>query len=71
MTDNIHPIIRKLRDIRIGSKLSQEDVANIFGGHQNQLSKYELGRHDPTLKLLSNWAGSLGYEVTIQIKDGK
>jgi glycine cleavage system aminomethyltransferase T len=36
---------------------------------QNWISRLEVGDHDPLLATVSDWAGALGYELTLRKTD--
>jgi len=66
MTD-LHPIAAALRDIRHEMGLSQQDVADRAGRWgRSVICDYEHGRRQPRLDSLTDWAGALGYIVTLE-----
>lgn len=52
-------------------KLTQKEVAKKLGVSVNYLSRMELGKKEPKLSLLDKWAGVLGLEVLIEVRDCK
>lgn len=68
MNKIIHPLILKLKDIRKEQHLSQLGLVGKsdyrFG--QTQISGWEVGSISPTLKGLSTWAETLGYELALR-----
>lgn len=50
----------KLKTLRRGKKLTQEQVAKHFGLARGTISNYELGRRKPTIKELQEFAKFYG-----------
>ena len=57
---NDHSIGHKLRALRKGQKLTQQDVAERAGITRASLSNYELDRRTPDLKTLQSLAAVFG-----------
>ena len=62
-------LIRMLRDIRIERGMSQEAVAALAGFGINQIWNWENGQTCPTLANAIAWAGALGYEFDLHLKE--
>jgi transcriptional regulator with XRE-family HTH domain len=63
-------IAKQLRKIRREKELSQESLSAIMGlSDGGYVSQWELGRRNPTLSTLHNWADALGYRLTLEPKD--
>lgn len=58
----------KIKDIRLGLFMSQEDLAKKTGIDQSDLSKIEKGLLNPSIKLISRIAKGLGIKVEILFK---
>lgn len=52
-----------LRILRIDRGFTQEDVANKVGCTRFSVANYELGRRNPSVKMLTNFAKALGVTV--------
>jgi transcriptional regulator with XRE-family HTH domain len=65
MTD----IINQLRKIRREREISQQALSVTAGLAQNQISYFETGRTKPTLPTLTLWAGALGYDLALKVKE--
>ena len=63
---DLHPIIVALRQIRIDARLPQHIVAQAAGTWQSEISEWEAGVKAPTVRSLTDWAGALGYIVTLE-----
>lgn len=55
-----------LRNRRITRGFTQRDVAKMMHCTQSQISDYENGITQPTLPLFIEWAGVLGFHVTLE-----
>lgn len=58
----------KIKDIRLGLFMSQEDLAKKTGIDQSDLSKIEKGLLNPSIKLINRIAKGLGTKVEILFK---
>lgn len=58
----------KIKDIRLGLFMSQEDLAKKTGIDQSDLSKIEKGLSNPSIKLINRIAKGLGTKVEILFK---
>lgn len=58
----------KIKDIRLGLFMSQEDLAKRTGIDQSDLSKIEKGLSNPSVKLINRIAKGLGTKVEILFK---
>ena len=61
-------IASQLRAARRSVNLSQEGLANLCGTKKSNISRMESGRYNPSLDFLIKVAGSLGVELSIQVK---
>ena len=61
-------IATQLRAARVSVNLSQESLADLCGTKKSNISRMESGRYNPSLDFLVKVAGSLGLEVSIQVK---
>jgi transcriptional regulator with XRE-family HTH domain len=59
-TDAPSPVGERLRELRIGRRLTLKEVANEAGVTEGFLSQVERGRSSPSLKTLQALAGALG-----------
>lgn len=61
-----HPLIEKLRAIRIEQGIRQNDLAERMGYAAHCVCDREIGvRRSNELRILSDWAEALGYEITL------
>ena len=58
----------KIKEIRLGLFMSQEDLAKKTGIDQSDLSKIEKGLSNPSIKLINRIAKGLGTKVEILFK---
>ena len=58
----------KIKDIRLGLFMSQEDLAKKTGIDQSDLSKIEKGLSNPSVKLINRIAKGLGTKAEILFK---
>ena len=81
MEKNIHRIVKKNQDLapryevvaqlkaaRKEKDLTQEELAKKVGTKKSNISRFESGRHNPSLDFLIKVAGSLGKELQINVK---
>lgn len=68
MTNGVIQFGKKLREARLKKKLSQGDVAKIFGVHRTYISGLERGRRNPSLLTVQKIAKALGVPVEILLK---
>ena len=62
-------IIKQLKEIRKGERLSQDALAAALGmNSQSGISALERGIRSPTLFTLTCWADALGYELALRPK---
>jgi transcriptional regulator with XRE-family HTH domain len=57
-------IVTSLRDVRLGTALSQRDLAEKAGVAPKTIVDLELGRNEPRLRTMRLVAQALGVEVT-------
>lgn len=50
---------RRISDRRKSLKMSQEDLAELIGTNQRQISRYETGENDPSAEVLAAIARAL------------
>lgn len=55
--------MRRIQERRKALSLSQEDLAEVIGTNQKQISKYETGKNDPTGDVLIALADALDTTV--------
>ncbi len=63
------PIAVALRQRRKQLRLSQAVVAEKAGYNANAIWAWETGYCKPSLPRLVDWAGALGLELTVKVKD--
>lgn len=62
-------IHRLLAEIRKENKITQKELAEISGVSQPVIGRFESGKsNNPTIGFLNNLFGSLGYELTLEVK---
>ena len=59
----------RLREIRVGKGLTQTRLAELSGVSQTYISELELGRFQPTIKILRKLAKALDISITELIDD--
>lgn len=64
-----YEIIKELIELRTKEKLTQEELANRIGIPKSNISRFENGRHTPTLETLSRFAAGLNKRVVITFID--
>lgn len=69
MSRRIHPIVAQLRDARIAAGLTQGAVAHRLGTNRQALRRWEVGRTEPLLCRVNDWAAALGYQITLTPED--
>lgn len=63
--DELDPIVRALINERVRRELTGRDVTRAIGGSQSDISRWERGLSEPSLRRLRQWAASLGYDLTL------
>ena len=63
---SIHPVVLRLRAIRIEQKRSVEWVSRRIGWNSHAIGKWERGQRSPNLWAVSDYAAALGYEFIIR-----
>lgn len=63
----IKKIVEDIKDKRLQAGLTQKDVANHIGIHQQQYARIETGNYNFTLLLLFKIAYAIGYKVDIKL----
>lgn len=58
-------LIRTLLDARKAAGMTQQDLANKTGIRQGDISKFERGRGNPSLKTLERLADGLGMQCRV------
>lgn len=61
------PAAGLIRLARQKAGLTQTQLADEAGVHQQVISAYETGRRDPTVQMLTKLVGAAGYEVRMQL----
>ena len=61
----INPVVVELKELRLKKGLSQRELAKMAGTSQVILSKIETGVVNPTIKMLSSIAQSLGKKIKV------
>ena len=68
-------VMRAIADARAERNLTQEQVAELTGIAQAEISKLENGTRNPSVKLLQRLADGLGYTLKVEFvpkgKDGR
>ena len=57
-------VATRIRELREGRGLSQEELADLAGCHRTYISMLERGRGNPSLSLLVEISEALGVRVT-------
>lgn len=60
-------IVSQFKQIRVGKKLSQEQVAGAAGMARPDVSRFESGKYNPSLELMIRYAHALGCEVKVEL----
>ena len=63
-----YELIKELIKYRVDHNITQQQLANKTGIPKSNISRFESGKHSPSLKLLFKIAQGLGKEVIFQIK---
>lgn len=63
--DEEDAILVELRLARLRSGLTQQEVADSIGTVQSQISEWETGAINPSLRSLARWAAVLGQQVRL------
>lgn len=63
--DEDKKLVEKLVEIRKRENISQEELAKMTGSSQQSISRLEKQIHSPSLKVFTNIAKVLGYEVRL------
>ena len=66
---NLASVIIALRRAREDQGITQMRLANKIGVPKATLQKWENGNNGPRFRMLVDWAQTLGYEVSIRLKD--
>ena len=69
MSAALNPIVVGLRDARRQQGLTQEELAARSGYGVTSLSFWERGLRQPGLQSLTDWAATLGLELSLQPTD--
>lgn len=54
-----------IRELRLSTGLTQQELANAGGTSQSAIAAYESGSKSPTLRTVDNLAASLGMEIVV------
>ena len=65
-TRHVRPFIEQLRVERERRKLTRPQLCRKLGYHRNNLLGWELGKTNPDIRVLCDWAQALGFEVRLQ-----
>lgn len=65
-----HPLVQFLHDRRRRRGLTREQVAARAGCSVRAIEYWEWGMRSPSVESLIEYAGALGYEVTLTAKGG-
>lgn len=63
---SIHPVIKKLRQLREQRRMTRPRLSEKCGYHINEILHWELGQTNPKLQFVSDWAAALGFEIVLQ-----
>lgn len=63
-------LIGEMIELRKREKLTQKEVADLTGGKQQDISRIEKLRVNPSLRMFCNIINALGYELQIVKKNG-
>ncbi len=66
--DPQYEIIKEIIRYRIENNITQQQLADKTGIPKSNISRFESGKHSPTLKFLYKIAMGLGKEIKFQIK---
>jgi transcriptional regulator with XRE-family HTH domain len=65
-----HSFGARVRELRLGQDMTQEDLADRCGLFRTYMSRIETGRANPTLTMIHALAASLGVEVATLFQAG-
>src|SRR3972149_1121965 len=54
---------KRLKSIRLGKDLKQDDISKMFGISKGSVSEYENGKNEPTPRFLVNYAKEFGINI--------
>ena len=63
-----YQIIREMIKYRIDNNMSQQDLADKTGISKSNISRFESGKHSPSLKMIFRVAEGLGKKVDFKLK---
>lgn len=66
MPSNAHDLIRQLRAVRRGQRVTQDKLARLSGYNRGCISDMECFRNDPRLDKLADVAEALGYRLELR-----
>jgi len=64
-----YEIIKKLIELRIREDLTQDELAKRIGIPKSNISRFENGKHSPTIATLTKFAAGLNKKIVIQLID--
>ncbi len=64
-----YEVIKELISHRIEQGITQEELARRTGIKKSNLSRFENGKHSPTLSMVYRIAGGLGKRVQFSLED--
>ncbi len=62
-------IIKALVELRIKENLTQDELAKRIGIPKSNISRFENGKHSPTIATLTKFAAGLNKKIVIQLID--
>lgn len=62
-------IIKELIKLRIKENLTQDELAKRIGIPKSNISRFENGKHTPTLETLTKFAAGLNKKIVITLVD--
>lgn len=65
----LHPVVTQLRAEREAQRLTRPELSDRAGYHVNTLLRFELGHAQPSLAIVVDWAGALGFEVVLRRRE--
>jgi transcriptional regulator with XRE-family HTH domain len=62
---DVHPVVRRLTEIRLAWGLPIQDVAKRIGCSRYTLGHIEAGERSPSFKVLARWAEVFDYDISL------
>lgn len=64
-----YKVIQELVNYRIDNNITQDELAKKTGISKSNISRFESGKHSPTLKMVEKIANGLGKKIRFDLTD--